>query len=78
MDVKQYKEVIKDFKSGKLKGYTLVFDNDDGYWSKLNRDYDSESENDDLEELAKKYGLPSGYEDLVKLAVASGIDAEWA
>jgi hypothetical protein len=71
-----YKKIIEDYKSGELKDWQLVFDNDGGYWNKLN--CNEQPSEEQYEEHVKKYGEPSGYKDIVSLALAAGIEADWA
>lgn len=86
MDEKQYKRVISAYQSGEIdmSKWVLVFDNDCGYWSyrgDIPSDVSEEEEEDWLkkesEKMADKFGVPSGYEDLVDIAKAAGIEAEW-
>jgi hypothetical protein len=72
-----YKKVIEDFNNGTLdpKKVQLVMDNDEGYWAALGLD-DEDAE--DLEMILEdKYGLPGGYEDVVDILRAAGVNAEW-
>lgn len=68
-----YKKVIEDYQNGTLKDWVLVFDNDGGYWRHCRDEY----EGNVLDKLDKTYGICEGYEDLVELAQAAGIKAEW-
>lgn len=74
-----YEKVIKDFNDGTLDSekVTLVMDNDDGYWSSHD-DSLSESENEKVaESLEKKYGRPGGYQDIVDVLNAAGVNTDW-
>lgn len=73
-----YKKLLQDIKDGKFdtKKHTLVFDNDGGYWDTNNENDDNVRDREN-ERLGKIYGYPGGYSDLVDLANAAGIPAEW-
>lgn len=73
-----YVKLFKDKKEGKLNDdMVIIMDNDCGYWS-CNDFYLSESKRNDLiSEYEDKYGLPEGYEDIVEVLNAAGIEAEW-
>lgn len=77
-----YKKVIEDIREGVIDTgkWVVVFDNDGGYWRYDGDDYDDLS--DELLEsmeavMNKEYGKPDGYGDIVDLAIAAGIPAEW-
>ena len=73
MTVEQYKAVVEAYRSGDINADTkLVFDNDGGYW-----DVPNDEDRNKSELLDSAYGTPDGYDDLVKLAIAAGINAEW-
>lgn len=76
----KYDKIIEDYKSGAIdKGvWTLVFDNDGGFWSHANSlELTCEEEDRLCGEMEDKYGTPDGYADLVNLARDAGIQAEW-
>ena len=68
-----YEQLIKDFRAGKLKGWTLVMDNDGGYLCHEDDDIDDEQS----EAMTEKYGQPDGYRDIVEVLKAAGVSAEW-
>jgi len=72
-----YKQVIKDFNSGVLdrKKVTLVMDNDGGYWSVKHKDLCVAEYKE--KQLAEKYGIPGGYNDIVDVLEAAGVHTEW-
>ncbi|HUV64119.1 MAG TPA: hypothetical protein VMW24_09480 [Sedimentisphaerales bacterium] len=82
MTVEQYKRVIEAFASGEIDKaeWVLVFGNDSGNWSYRGPDYTEERDDEFFEKgeaMGEKYGTPDGYVDLVELAKAAGIPAEW-
>lgn len=81
MDAKQYKKLIAAYKPGgfaRENKIVTVFDNDGGYFT-----VDSDVSDDVAEEILKSFEKeigcsgPDGYQDLVELATAAGIKAEW-
>ena len=78
----KYEQVINDFKSGVIdrNKWQVVFDNDGGFWSYIGDDGETLNENlveQMMDSMEQKYGSPNGFNDLVVLAVAAGINAEW-
>ena len=51
----------------------LVIDNDGGYWATT----DNSSDNGSCPEMSEKYGDPDGYDDVVDILIAAGVNAEW-
>jgi hypothetical protein len=76
-DIDYYK-VIEDFNNGTLDRdeIVLVMDNDGGYWDMVDEE-DDEVRSETIDKLENKYGLPSGYRDIVEVLNASGVNAEW-
>jgi len=76
-----YKKLIDDFNSGVLdkKKVVMVFDNDCGNLAYRGMDIgeDSDEDNQLRAKWKKTYGECGGYSDLVELALAAGIPAEW-
>lgn len=74
-----YKRVIEDYASGKIKrnDWLLVFDNDCGYWTYTGSSLSGQEAEDAAEAMGKEYGTPGGYGDLVSLAESAGIRADW-
>lgn len=73
-----YKKLIKDSKEGNFpKDAQLLFDNDGGHFQINNETQTDEQKEKREKKLEKKYGLPGGYEDLVDLGKAAGINCEW-
>ena len=80
-----YKRVIEDFSNGTIDPnlWLLYFDNDEGYWCYIGPEIsEDDDENNDLidklqNQMDKEYGTPDGYHDIVDLAKAAGINADW-
>lgn len=74
-----YKQVIEDFNNGTLdrEKVTLVMDNDGGYWLYYDEALEEDKCDDIAGELAKKYGKPEGYNDIVDVLNAAGVNCEW-
>ena len=74
-----YKQLIEDSREGRIdwSKWELVFDNDGGYWSFNAKGLDEEHITNLEAEMKAKYGEPGGYEDLVDIASAAGINATW-
>ena len=74
-----YEKVIEAARSGELKelGAVLVFDNDSGYWRSDKPDLTEDEYEKQSKLLNERFGCPNGYGDLVDLAIACGINAEW-
>ena len=85
----RYEKVIEDYRSGAINkdDWQLIFDNDGGYW-RYTGDLGFECSDcgncKECETLAifralkvDRYGEPNGYQDLVDIAVAAGINADW-
>lgn len=77
-----YEKIIEDFNNGTIDrvAWTLVFDNDSGYWLYTGGGVSgvTPEERERLEaKMEAEYGAPCGYQDLVDLARAAGIPAEW-
>lgn len=73
-----YKKLIDDYREGLIsETMTLVFDNDGGYWSCDDDDLSDDQIEEMQDQYEKRYGSPDGYSDLVDLAQAAGINAEW-
>lgn len=81
-----YEKVFEDLANVELdyRYYTLVFDADGGYWrytgpvpDGLSPKEQHEFRAEKAEEARKKYGTPGGYSDIVDLANAAGLPAEW-
>lgn len=72
-----YKKVIQDYASGKINKdhWTVVMDNDGGYWAYTGPETDKEDEL--REKMEQKYGTPRGYNDIVEVLDAAGVPAEW-
>ena len=73
----KWKEVIKDFRSGKLdpQKVMVAIDNDGGYWQSFD---ECEAKAEEIQlELEAKYGSPEGYNDVVDILEAAGVRAEW-
>jgi len=69
-----WKKLIEDHKKGKLDNVIIFIDNDDGFYSL------KEPADDDvamLESLEETYGLPGGYQDVVDILQAIGLEADW-
>lgn len=75
----KYKEVIEDFNNGTIDRdkFILVMDNDGGYWQCIDESI-SEAEQEKLEsDMEEKYGSPDGYQDIVDVLNAAGVNADW-
>lgn len=75
-----YKKVIEDYKSGEIdrNQWTLVIDNDGGYWSYTGPcSWSDETTESMREEMVRKYGEPGGYNDIVEVLLAAGVNTEW-
>lgn len=75
-----YKKVIDDFRSGKIDRdkWSVVMDNDSGYWRYTGDDALSLPEREELErKMTAEYGKPDGYRDIVDVLNAAGVPAEW-
>lgn len=72
-----YKKVIEDFNNGTLdkNKIQLVIDNDGGYWEGLTDDDDLNEEISLAAEI--KYGDPGGYNDIVDVLKAAGVNCDW-
>lgn len=70
-----YARVIKDFTSGEIdkEKWCLYVDNDGGYWQSPDHD----ATDKEIEEMEGRYGLPDGYQDVVEILKAAGVNAEW-
>jgi len=74
--------VIRDFNNGTLdpEMWKLCIDNDGGYWEYIGPGADvmslegQEKMNAEMEEL---YGQPGGYQDVVDILRAAGVNADW-
>jgi len=72
-----YKKLIKDINNGTIdpKSFTLVVDNDYGWLrDELHEDWGLSEEREEV--LKDTYGEPEGYNDLVEILKAVGINAE--
>ena len=74
-----YKKIIEDFKSGKLKkeDHVLVLDNDACYLELRSACVTEEEREIRNEELSEKYGRGKGHQDLEDICSAAGINCEW-
>lgn len=74
-----YKKVIQDYASGKINKdhWTVVMDNDGGYWCYHGPEVNDDSAEELVEEMERKYGTPGGYNDIVEVLDAAGVPAEW-
>lgn len=75
----RYKQVIQDYQNGTIdrRKWQVCFDNDGGYWSYIGDPIPEAEEERLRKEMEEKYGDTGGYQDLVDLANAAGINAEW-
>lgn len=73
-----YKKLIKDINDGTIdpKSVTLVVDND-FIWLRDNLHEDWELTEEREKVLEDTYGNGNGYQDLVEVMIASGLNAEW-
>ncbi len=78
-----YKKVIEDFNNGTIDSskFQVIMDNDGGYWSCIDEDLDGDLNEDRRDELSnemtEKYGDPGGYNDIVDVLNAAGVNADW-
>ena len=74
-----YKQVIDDFKSGKIDRdfVTLKMDNDGGYWECSYKDKTLEENEAEAELYEARYGCPEGYRDIVDVLKAAGVNCDW-
>ena len=74
-----YKKIIEDFKSGKLDKtkVELTMDNDICYLSSIDTSMSCEENDDWYYKFQKEYGSGEGYQDIVKIANAAGINCKW-
>ena len=74
-----YEQVIKDYDSGTINRdhWTLVMDNDDGYWRYTGPEVKEETEEKLCDDMKEKYGTPGGYSDVVDILQAAGVESEW-
>jgi len=84
-----YKKVIEDYENGTInrEDWELTFDNDGGYWSyfgdlgfecgKCEECVECAEVELKLRKMNETYGTPNGYSDVVDIAFAAGINADW-
>lgn len=74
-----YKKLFKDLASGDFdpSKFTIVMDNDCGYWRCTDDSLDDDSQEELTEKMEEKYGCPDGYRDVVDILLAAGIDSQW-
>lgn len=75
-----YKKVIDDFNNGTIDSdkYQLIMDNDSGYWLCIDESIDCEDKRDEMgDKMEKKYGKPDGYNDIVDVLNAAGVNSDW-
>ncbi len=81
-----YKRVIKDFANGTIdpNKWTLVIDNDSGYWEYNDPEVGSDEELKEISEQKEDefynntdYGSQGGYKDIVDVLNAAGVNARW-
>jgi hypothetical protein len=74
-----YAQLISDFNDGTLDKDTiqLVMDNDCSYFTVLDSDMSDEEKDKVTDALEKKYGSSNGYEDIVAVLQAAGVNCEW-
>lgn len=74
-----YAQLISDFNDGTLDKDTiqLVMDNDGSYFTVLDGDMSDEEKDKITDSLDKKYGSSNGYEDIVEVLQAAGVNCEW-
>ena len=82
MTADQYRKLIESYKPGGTahdNNITTVFDNDGGYFTIDNGDMSDDVIMKILLAFEAEIGCngPDGYQDLVELAIAAGIKAEW-
>ena len=72
-----YKKLFADQQAGKLDpDMVLYMDNDDGYWH-YEKDVSEETQDRMRADYLSRYGEPNGYEDLVKIVRAAGVNCDW-
>ena len=78
-NIVDYKKVIEDFNNGTIDPakFQVVMDNDGGYWSYVGDGNDYENQDHLVEALEKKYGSPGGYNDIVAVLNAAGVNSDW-
>jgi len=74
-----YAQLISDFNDGTLDKDTiqLVMDNDGSYFAVLDADMSDEEKDPITDALDKKYGSSNGYEDIVSVLQAAGVNCDW-
>lgn len=74
-----YEAVIRDYNNGTLdhEKVILVMDNDGGYWRYVDDDATEEEIEEYESALDETYGRPEGYDDIVDVLNAAGVNAEW-
>jgi hypothetical protein len=74
-----YEQLIKDFNDGTIdkEKIQLVMDNDGSYFAVLDDSASDEEKDNIVEALDEKYGSSNGYDDLVAVLQAAGVNCEW-
>lgn len=87
MTKEQYQAVIEAFRDGTINScdWQLLFDEDSGYWKFIgDRPYSMNDEQFEhfkeveQDRMAATYGTPKGDQDLIELAQAAGINANYS
>jgi len=75
----RYKKVIEDYASGAIdrNDWVLIIDNDGGYWEYSGISQDENHIEAMRDEMVGKYGAPNGYEDIVDILQAAGVESDW-
>lgn len=74
-----YKRVIEDFNNGTIdpEKFQVVMDNDSGYWVCLDEEIDDDERDNAVDKMSEKYGDPAGYNDIVDVLNAAGVNCDW-
>lgn len=74
-----YKKVIEDFNNGEIdfEKFQVVMDNDGGYWKCIDDDLSDDQRWQLEDDMKSKYGTPDGYNDIVVVLNAAGVNVDW-